>query len=214
MNSAAWERVFYRLRNLEGQFQFTWFNIPLRCWPPSGPCMRARRSLLRPGCCLSLAGERESLAQETNGTSQEGPACGGIPLANGLSSLGEEGISGPVVHHGRCFPRWSPVVRVLVISSSCHYSQAHLVLLATFTFDLQWEWANLVHLLLLVWGIGKFWALAAFLGWKCLQDVLYPCCLSSPNISNQFTFLFPHFRVVSWLSLELLPGFLFALIRE
>lgn len=213
MNSDAWE-FSSDSETWRGNFGSLGLIYCCVAGPPSGPWMRARMSLLWPACYLSPAGERESLAQGTNGASQEGPACGGIPLANGLSSLGEEGISGPVVQHGRCFPCWSPVIRVFLISSCCHYSRAHLVLLATFTFDVRWERANLVHLLLLVWDIGKFWALAAFLGWKCLQDVLYPCCPSSPNISNQFTFLFLRFRVVSWLSLELLSGFLFALSRE
>ena len=72
---------------------------------------------------MSPAEEREFLAQETNSASPEGGSCGGIPLVDGLSSLGKVSIPDPVVQLGRHFS-WSPTVKVLLISS---LSQAHLV---------------------------------------------------------------------------------------
>lgn len=49
-------------------------------------------------------------------------------------------------------------------------------------------------LLLLGWKLGNARLGLPSTEWDVL-DALLLCCFSSPEIPNQFTFLFPHFRV-------------------
>ena len=74
---------------------------------------------------------------------------------------------------------------------------------------------NLLNPSCLVFSIKKFWLFATFWGRDSCKISCVPAVHPAlPNVLNWFTFLFPHFRVVFWLSLEHLSGFLFALNRE
>lgn len=127
------EKVSYRLRNLAGQFWFTW--LLSRCVAESPNEGIEGMSSGQAADCLQV--KKEFLAQETNSASWEGGSCGGIPPVDGLSSLGKVSIPDLGVHRGRHFS-WSPTVKVLLISS-LQPSQAHLVLLASLILDLWGE---------------------------------------------------------------------------
>ena len=163
---------------------------------PMDPASGDGRNVLWPGCWSSPAEEREFIAQETNSASREVGSCGGIPLVNGLSSLGEVGIPDPVVQHGRHF-FWSPVVKVLLISS-LQPSQAHLVVLASLILDLWGEWTCSIHLALF-FSIKKFWLFATFLG----RDVCKISCLPAVHPTPPTV---PNHLLSSFLTSELCPG--------
>ena len=85
------------------------------------------------------------------------------PLAEGLSSLSDEGSLWP----SRLAWNEPPLDSLSPLSPSYQYCQAHLVLLMGFTPELLEEGAYLVHLPFLVGDIWKGWALVTSLcGWQ------------------------------------------------
>lgn len=179
------------------------------------PAWGDRRNVLGPGCWLSPAEEREFLHKRLTVLLGREAVVVGSPWSmdchlweRWASQTQRSSIecTFPGVLRSRCF--W------LVLSNParltwycwqasyliCGENEPTLSILPFFFFFFQ---------------IKKFWLFAMFLG----RDVCKISCLPAvhpalPNVPNWFTFFFPHFRVVFWLSLEHLSGFLFALNRE
>ena len=112
MNNDVWES-FLPTQTLGGTIlvHLVYYHAALLSLPMD-PASGDGRNVLWPGCWSSPAEEREFIAQETNSASREVGSCGGIPLVNGLSSLGEVGIPDPAssmegtfsgVLRSRCF---------------------------------------------------------------------------------------------------------------
>ena len=173
-------------------------GLPSRCVAesPNGPCIGGWKEMSSGQAADRLQLRKENSLHKRLTVLREGGGCGGIPLVNGLSSLGEVGIPDPVVQHGR-HSFWSPVVKVLLISSH-QPSQAHLVVLPSLILDLWVEWTYSIHLALF-FSIKKFWLFATFLGRDVCKISCHPAVHPTPPTV-------PNHLLSSFLTSELCPG--------